>query len=1576
LKKPGETLKQPPWFFIWHFSSLLPERPAMTHTTPDSPAPLALTRTQIIGAMPVYIVLDRVAGLIAGHGAPLWLPAGFAFMAALLWGRRMWLPLWLGAFACGLLEYAENAYGARPLFMSILAAGFIAGGAVAQAMLGARLARPFIETAAPFARVRDAARYLVLAGPVACLIAATAETFVLHESGQLPVADLFPHWAVKYAGDTLGVLVLAPLVLLALPRAQAGRRLLVMGIVMPMLGATLLLMTACFFNTKNEAQNARTTFEARSADITHRVTTRIDDIWERPRAIGSLINAGETVTDAEFAAFNQTFKPFAGIAASVWAPREMPGVFPLRLVYPRGVAGTLSGLDLGEYIPLAALQRATSTGHMAWALDLKNKAPVYWWLVMPVYKAGFDAEVSDEEETRIGALRGFAGARLDMPLLLGDIAAEARRFGIAVRLRGMAEWQANKPIFEQDVPAGRLPDWSRRINVDFAGEGARLEMWILQPWRLGRDRDSLLFLAGSVGILFLAGLFLLGTSGLNRRLAGEITERGKIEAKLRRSEAVLSEAQAVAKIGSWYWTKDGDTQECSEEALRIFGLPPGTPMSFETYIQCVHPDDRRLVEDAWQAVLKGASYHIEYRIAAGDKIRWVEDLAKLKFDAGGKCSSIIGTMQEITERKQAEAVLHRTSERIQLLLDSMAEGVYGVDTDGNCTFVNRAFLNILGFKNADELLGKHIHELIHHSRADGSHYPASTCKIYLAFLELQSTHVTDEVFWRADGTAIPVEYWSNPIRNGNELVGAICTFIDITQRKATEAERRKLLLAVEQSPVGITITDLDANIEYVNKAFSENIGYSPTELIGQNMRLLRSGRTPSYTYESLWTALEQGISWQGEFINKRKDGTEFVEMTQIVPIRREDGRIAHYLAIKEDITERRQLETELKHYRQDLENLVVSRTAEFEQAREVAEAANRAKSGFLAAMSHEIRGPMNGVIGMLDVLAQTNLKDSQMEMVEIMRESGYALLGIIEDILDFSKIEAGKLQLEYKVFPVEDLLEKVCALLENMAEKKGVQLTLFVDPAIPRVLEGDELRLRQILTNLAGNAVKFSSGLERRCEVAVRARLASCENGKAIVEFIVRDNGIGMDAATQEKLFMPFEQADVSTTRRFGGTGLGLAIARQLARRMDGEISVSSAPDQGSTFTVQLPFTLPAQPEAEPSPVTGVSCLLLGPGIGLTADIAVHLAHAGARVERAADIEAARARGGIHSGAPWVWILDTLGAAAPLEALRAAARHYPGEDIRLFVISRGKRRRPRLMETGLVMVDGNLLARRTLLQAVGIAAGRIEAEVSRRNAGLPAAAVEAPSREQAINQGQLILVAEDNEINQQVVQRQLALLGLASEVANDGREALERWRTGKYALLLTDMHMPRMDGYELTLAIRSEEARNGVGHTPIIALTANALKGEAERCKAGGMDDYLSKPVRLTGLKAMLDKWLPPAQASMEAAPPVDVNVLKELVGDDAVVITGFLHDFRESALTLGATIKAAAEAGQTGAAGAAAHKLKSSSRSMGALGLGDLCEQIEHAGKADDNAALTLLLPGFEVELAATVNYLETWKT
>ncbi|MDX9995790.1 MAG: response regulator [Rhodocyclaceae bacterium] len=397
------------------------------------------------------------------------------------------------------------------------------------------------------------------------------------------------------------------------------------------------------------------------------------------------------------------------------------------------------------------------------------------------------------------------------------------------------------------------------------------------------------------------------------------------------------------------------------------------------------------------------------------------------------------------------------------------------------------------------------------------------------------------------------------------------------EAESTADKLRQLSMAVEQSPESIVITDLDARIEYVNEAFLQTTGFAREEVIGQNPRLLHSGRTPDENYTSLWGTLKRGETWKGEFYNRRKDGSEYVEFAIITPIRQPDGRITHYVAVKEDVTEKKRLGAELDAHRHHLEQLVTERTAELEQARAQAEAANQAKSAFLANMSHEIRTPMNAILGLTHLLRRDASSPHEIERLTKIDGAAKHLLSVINDILDLSKIEAGKLVLETQDFSPEAMLDEVASLIGEAARAKGLAV-MAENLGVPPWLHGDATRLRQGLLNYAGNAVKFT----RSGGITLRSRLVEERDGRCLVRFEVQDTGIGVAADVLPRLFQAFEQADLSTTRKYGGTGLGLAITRRFARMMEGEAGVESTPGQGSTFWFTA-WLAPGQPVARKS---------------------------------------------------------------------------------------------------------------------------------------------------------------------------------------------------------------------------------------------------------------------------------------------------------------------------------------------------------------------------------------------------------
>jgi signal transduction histidine kinase/CheY-like chemotaxis protein/HPt (histidine-containing phosphotransfer) domain-containing protein len=699
---------------------------------------------------------------------------------------------------------------------------------------------------------------------------------------------------------------------------------------------------------------------------------------------------------------------------------------------------------------------------------------------------------------------------------------------------------------------------------------------------------------------------------------------------------------------------------------------------------------------------------------------------------------------------------------------------------------------------------------------------------------------------------------------------------------------------------------------------------------------------------------------------------------------------------------REELMEEIQNKNLELEATVAQRTEELHAALESANSANKAKSSFLAAMSHEIRTPMNGVVGMIDLLRQTSLDSDQQQMTNTVRDSAFSLLQIINDILDFSKIEAGKMDLEEIPFKVSQTLEGVVDTLAPNAEKKGITLLPYVDPQIPEMVSGDPVRLRQILFNIAGNAIKFTDSTDAKPgTVIIRADLSEqSRSDTAVIRYSIEDNGIGISKEAQVSLFEPFTQAESSTTRRFGGTGLGLSICVKLCDLMHGNIGVESEPGKGSNFIVTLPHQTVALTEGEnredDALLQGKSFFIATGIATMRAFLVNYLAHQHAEVDFIDDASVTSIVAALSQAAmPDVIVLGPDIEEAQKVYIRGTLRELPSSASTVFVFMRdGAREGARLAEPDTVTVDAQPLKRSTFVAAAAIAVGSESPDTQADAAPTPVSTRKAMSVEEARARGELILVAEDNVTNQDVIRRQLNQLGYAVELTGDGVDAFEAWKSNQYALLLTDCNMPRMDGFELTQQIRAQES--GTERFPIIAITANALEGEAERCLDAGMDDYLSKPIDLQKLETLLARWMPASDSAPatvaaaspaisrdeaqlsshegqeSAALPVDDKALRALVGDDDATIVEILKDFVSPATDNVDEITAAFNAESMQNVAESAHKLKSSARSIGAHRLADTCEALEAAGKSQDREKIAAHFPELAPVFKAVVAHIK----
>jgi len=623
-----------------------------------------------------------------------------------------------------------------------------------------------------------------------------------------------------------------------------------------------------------------------------------------------------------------------------------------------------------------------------------------------------------------------------------------------------------------------------------------------------------------------------------------------------------------------------------------------------------------------------------------------------------------------------------------------------------------------------------------------------------------------------------------------------------------------LRLVVEAAPVAIVVADESGSITLVNGQGERLFGYDRDELLGRSIETLvpdrfRAGH-PGLRREYLAAPTTRTMGAGRDLFGLRKDGTEVPIEIGLNPIATPQGNFT--LAAVIDITQR-------KH----AEGLRLERDRAVD--------ASQLKSQFVATMSHELRTPLNAIIGAAELLSGTSLEERQRSFVETIDQSAEALLALISSILDFSKIEAGKIELEMRDFGLESIVAAAAAVLAPQARDKGLTLDTYVDPMIPPTLRGDQDRLRQILLNLIGNAVKFTE----RGRVDVRALLSETSNRHSRVRFEVQDSGIGINEATLPKLFEPFVQADSSSSRTYGGTGLGLSISKRLVELMDGEIGVASEPGSGSLFWFTARFGRPSVAGSSRH-MYGVRALIVSADEMFGDTASRYVESWGMPAIRARDaalgLEALRARNETQNASDsvdWVAIVDGDDAAAEVDALRSSPLFEPAR-----VIAIG--REEHLSKP----IDQSQLFNRI-------------AEVLDGGASLPPSPARAPLEDRRASG--TVLIAEDNSKLREILVHQFAALGIPVKIVADGVEALEAVARERFSLIFMDCHMPNMDGFAATRTIRATEARAG-GHVPIVAMTANAFKEDREACLAAGMDDYLPKPVRMNDLRNMAERWI------------------------------------------------------------------------------------------------------------------------
>jgi PAS domain S-box-containing protein len=1104
----------------------------------------------------------------------------------------------------------------------------------------------------------------------------------------------------------------------------------------------------------------------------------------------------------------------------------------------------------------------------------------------------------------------------------------------------------------------------------------------------------------------------------------------------------------------------------------------------------------------------GKSFREDGWVTYPDGTLVLVDTLKIPFiDSKGQINGLVGISHDITSRHQTTMQLKENEERFRSLVNNIPGVVFRCLLDEKYTvvYVSDEIEKLSGYP-ASDFLGKEakrtFSDLIH---ADD--LQSIVKQTALAVQEkrplLSEYRITD----RNGKTRWVVEKGQAVFDENGDALYLDGTIFDDSERKSFEDELRKLSQVVEQNPSSIVITDPSGTIEYVNPKFCQVTGYSAEEAIGQNPRILNSGQMPPEIYLDLWETISVGKQWKGELINKNKKGDLYWEAVTISPIVSRDGSVTSFLAIKEDIAERKKIEGELaeksilmealidspkeiiifsldaeyrytafnnghfqemkrvfgtdiqlgmnileavtpdmvpvlesifhrvlrgdvftevqllpdvgiyyefnwggirneqkeiigisafvrdisdlKKLEKELKNRVreqnTTQTAmlnmmeDLDVEKQNAEAATQAKSDFLANMSHEIRTPMNAIMGMTHLALKTDLTVKQEDYLNKIFSSATSLLGLINDILDFSKIEAGKLDMEAIDFSLDDVFDNVTNLIALKAQEKDLELLIQNPRDLPQYLIGDPLRLGQILINLSNNAVKFT----KKGQIVIQTKVIEQEPSKITLQFAVQDTGIGLSEEQIGKLFQSFSQADTSTTRKFGGSGLGLTITKSLVEMMNGKIWVKSELGVGSAFIFTAEFGIQVEREETPLPLAqdlkDLRVLVVDDNetsrqifeeILASFDFEVEMAFTGGKA------------------------LDALSTAKKPFDLVIMDWKMPGMDgietsyqiknqlklasIPKIIMCTAYGREEVMKKSNEAGLDGFLVKPvnsstllDTILQVFGKAQGK---HISRTRHNV----IDLEELKQI--QGAKILLVEDNEINQQVAREILEGVGFFVDLAENGKQAVDKVETTEYDIVLMDVQMPVMDGYEATLAIRREPKFDQL---PIVAMTANAMVGDKDRAREVGMNDHVAKPIDPQQLFSALVEWIEPGERDVpqrdpenqsteettafelpDQIPGIDISTGVNRVGGNQTFYLKLLQKFSHNQDSAVSEITTALQQEDVATAERLAHTIKGVSGNIGAMDLHFAAKELESGIKDKGAEAAEELISAVQSQL------------